>query len=184
VAPPTAVIPAVAIMKPFPLPSLQVTPAGDEPHVNGPSVIVCPYCNVGVPSPGFERHCWPVHLVTVPSVFRTADCAGENVKHEVCVIMPDPKLLSISQLMFIVGEKNSVLVEVWGCRVGLIGTVVVVRRGGTEDVEPDALVEVVVPWFEEPDPPLEHAANRAAPLTNTRVATTRRVEGYQGISRA
>ncbi len=188
-------MPAVAIMNPFPLPSLHVTPAGDEAHVNGPRVIVCPYCNVGVPSPGFERHCWPVHLVTVPSVFRTADCAGENVRHKVCVIMLEPKLLSISQLMFLEGEKNSVPVAVCGTKVALVADVVVVvvvvvdcaaddvlvlELAGRDVVVVLAVVEVVFVV----DGPLEHDANSTAPATITTINTARRTNSSLGIRRA
>jgi hypothetical protein len=92
IAPPTAVMPDVEMRNPFPFPSVHAMPAVDEAQVKGPSVIVCPYPNVGVPNAPLERHCWPVHLVTLLSVLRTADCGGMNVRHSVCVIMPEPKL--------------------------------------------------------------------------------------------
>ena len=92
VAPPTAAMPDVAIVNPLPLARVHFMPAVEDAQVKGPSVMVCPYCRVGVFSPGFERHCWPVHLVTVLSVLRTADCAGEKVRHSVWVIMLEPRL--------------------------------------------------------------------------------------------
>ena len=189
VAPPTAVMPDVLIRKPLPLPSVHRMPVVDEAHVKGPRVIVCPYCKVGVPSAPFERHCVPVHVVTVLSVLRTADWGGEYVRHKVWVIELEPKSSSISQLMFFVGERNSEAVGVCGSSVPLVADVVVVLvcavecdvvvDAGVDDVVERAVDDVVVEA--EGVGPLEHDAIDAAPATRTTTGTRCRERKNLGI---
>ncbi len=82
----------VEIWKPSPLPSVHFTPAVEDAHVKGPSVIDCPYCNVGVSTPALDRHWPPVHSVKLPSFSRLADLGGEIVRHNVDVNELGPKL--------------------------------------------------------------------------------------------
>src|SRR5271169_1829120 len=81
VACPSGVVRALEMRKPSPLASVHLTPEGDERQVNGPREIDMPYCKVGVPSPALERHCTPVHSVSVLSCFNVTDLGGEMVRH-------------------------------------------------------------------------------------------------------
>jgi hypothetical protein len=46
----------------------------------------------------------PLHSFNVPSVVRVTDLGGDTVRQRVLVIALAPRLLSISQLMFLDGE--------------------------------------------------------------------------------
>lgn len=104
------------------------------------------------------------------------------MRHKVCVIELEPKLTSISQLMFFEGERNSVLVGVCGSSVPLVAEVVVVVEPTLEaDVVVETGAEELVELAVDDDvvvsdgEPLEHDANSAAPAASTRTGTTRRV---------
>ena len=51
-----------------------------------------------------ERQVAPVHSCSVLSVMRVTDFGGERVRQSALVVALEPKLLSISQLMFFDGE--------------------------------------------------------------------------------
>jgi hypothetical protein len=156
---------------------VHVTPAVDDVHVNGPRVIDCPYCSVGVPSPAFERHCWPVHSVNVLSVLSVTDAAGENVRQKADVMALGPRLLSISQLMFFEGDRNSVEVWVCGCRVPDVVVVdpvvvdVVRERSAVVEVTAALVVDVVEAGGADP---LEHAAIHSALVATSATGARRR----------
>lgn len=83
---PSAVMPEVEIWNPSPLETtVHFTPAVDDAQVKGPTLIVCPYCSVGVFSPAFPRHWPPVHAVNAPSGVRVADLGGEIVSQNAWV---------------------------------------------------------------------------------------------------
>jgi hypothetical protein len=104
VALPNGVTAWLEITNPSPLASVHLMPAVDEAQVNGPRVIDWPYASVGVFSPALERHVSPVHSFSVLSVIRVTDFGGESVRQSVLVMALEPRLLSISQLMFFDGE--------------------------------------------------------------------------------
>lgn len=110
-----------------------------------------------------ERQLTPVHSVRELFVARVTDFGGERVRQSAFVRAFGPKLLSISQLMFFDGEKNSVLVDVCGTRVpdvvDVVPPVLEVVDGALVVVVAVA-VEVVVE-FEE-DGLLEQAASASA----------------------
>ncbi len=122
---------------------------------------------MGVFSPALERQLTPVHSARVPSAESVTDFGGERVRQKALVRALGPKLLSISQLMFFDGEKNSVPVDVCGTRVPDVVDVAdgldVVERAVLDVV---ARLEVVV-VFEE-DGPLEQAASVSAQASRTR----------------
>jgi hypothetical protein len=86
--------------------------------------------------PALERQLTPAHSVRLLSVFNVTDLGGEMVRQSVLVMALDPKLSSISQLMFFDGDKNSVPVGVCGTRVPDVWDVL--------DVVPPDELEVVV----------------------------------------
>jgi hypothetical protein len=55
-------------------------------------------------TPALERQFSPVHSLSVLSVVRVTDFGGESVRQSVLVMALEPRLLSISQLMFFDGE--------------------------------------------------------------------------------
>ena len=55
-------------------------------------------------TPALERQFSPVHSFSVLSVVRVTDFGGESVRQSVLVMALEPRLLSISQLMFFDGE--------------------------------------------------------------------------------
>ena len=168
-------MPEVEIWNPSPLPRAHLTPAVDDAQVNGPSVTHCPCCSVGVPTPAFARHCWPLHSANELSVLSVTDAGGENVRQKVDVIAVDPKPLSISQLMFFEGEKfgRGLRLRLQRPRCG--GRRLPWRRSRSSvpavvDVAAALVVEVVVAGGADP---LEHAANHSA-LTATSARSARR----------
>jgi hypothetical protein len=105
-------------------------------------------------SPAFPRQLTPVHSVNVLSLFNCTDFGGDMVRQNAPVIALDAPL-SISQLMFFDGEKNSVLLDVCGTNVPDVPDVV--------DVVPDELVEVVDEALGEDGPPEQAASVSAQP---------------------
>lgn len=55
-------MPEAEIRKALPL-VRQVMPSAADSQRNGPAPVAVPYARVGVPVPGFPRHCWPVQVV-------------------------------------------------------------------------------------------------------------------------
>jgi hypothetical protein len=156
------VIALLEIENPSPLASVHFMPAVDEAQVNGPSVIDWPYASVGVFSPALERQLTPVHSLSVLSVMRVTDFGGEMVRQSVLVMALEPRLLSISQLMFFDGEKNSVTVEVCGTSVPDVWVVLDVVPEPPPVVVVDGAVVVDVVDDELEVGLLEQAANARA----------------------
>ncbi len=142
---PRGVTPPEEMANPAPSASVQRMEVVVDTQVNGPRVIAIRYASVGVFTPALERHCVPVHTATLPSGVRVADRGGERVRHMVWLMELDPKLKSISQLMFPEGERNSVPVGVCGTNVPVVCPAVeVVPRAVVEVVATDVLVDVAV----------------------------------------
>jgi hypothetical protein len=68
-------------------------------------------------SPALPRHCCPTHFFKAPFTVIVTDCGGEMVSQK---IWRNDGRLSISQLMFLVGEMNSPLVAVCKGSVGVV----------------------------------------------------------------
>jgi hypothetical protein len=111
-------------------------------------------------SPAFERQFTPVHSLSVLSVMRVADFGGEKVRQSTLVRELEPRLLSISQLMFFDGEKNSVTVEVCGTSVPDVWVVLDVELAAA--VVDVVLADVVDVEGEPEGELLEQAANARA----------------------
>jgi len=99
----------------------------------------------------------PVHSVSVPSAPSVTDFGGEMVRHSVDLMALGPKLESISQLMFVEGERNSVPVDVWGTSVGEVCDVL--------DVVPCAVLGVGDPDVVEDELDGEGLLEQAASAT-------------------
>ena len=130
-------------------------------------------------SPALERQETPVHSVSALFVPSVTDFGGEIVRHSVDVVALGPKLESISQLMFFEGEKNSVLVGVWGASVPKVRVVVDVPDPDVVDVADD--LEVVDEELEG-EGLLEQAARARAQAGRTSRRTDH-VRSARGIRR-
>ena len=129
-------------------------------------------------SPALERQETPVHSVSALLVPNVTDFAGEMVRHSVDVVAFGPRLESISQLMFFEGEKNSVLVGVWGASVPNVRVVVDVPDPDVVDVDDLEVVDEEL----EGEGLLEQAASASAQAGRTS-RRTNHVRSARGIRR-
>jgi hypothetical protein len=128
-----------------------------------------------------ERQLTPVHSVRLLSVINVTDFGGETVRHNALVSALGPKSESISQLMFLDGEKNSVLVEVCGSRVPDVWDVLGVVLTGDLVVVVERAVVLVDDELED-EGLLEQAASARAQTgrTSRRIDQGRSVRGIAG----